>query len=111
VLKSSETVPTDVAGFLDAYVERCVTPAAQTSVNSIGSRIAVLREHLGELPLDALEEPGELNRFTSRSAHATRVELATIHRTLETLRAAMNWGMAQRRRSSGTRRFTGSACA
>src|SRR6266542_5269522 len=26
---------------------------------------------------------------------AKRVELATIHRTLETLRAAMNWGMAQ----------------
>jgi integrase len=50
---------------------------------------------LGDLPLEALEEPGEINRFKSQSAYAKRVELATIHRTLETLRAAMNWGMAQ----------------
>ena len=95
VQKSSDTPPKDITGFLDVYVERCVKPAALKSINSIGSRIAVLKEHLGELPLDALEEPGEINRFKSQSAYAKRVELATIHRTLETLRAAMNWGMAQ----------------
>jgi len=95
VQKSSDTAPKDVAGFLDTYVERCVKPAALKSVNSTCSRIAVLKEHLGKLPLDALEEADEINRFKSESDYAKRVELATIHRTLETLRAAMNWGMAQ----------------
>jgi len=95
VQKSSDAAPKDIAGFLDAYVERCVKPAALKSMNSIGSRIAVLKEHLGDLALDVLEEPGEINRFKSQSAYAKRVELATINRTLETLRAAMNWGMAQ----------------
>ncbi len=95
VQKSSDTTPKDVAGFLDAYVERCVTPAALKSVNSTCSRIDVLKRHLGELPLDSLEEPDVINRFKSGSEYAKRVELATIHRTLETLRAAMNWGMAQ----------------
>ncbi len=95
VQKSSNGAPKDVASFLDAYVERCVTPAALKSVNSTCSRVDVLKKHLGELPLDALEEPDEINRFKSGSDYAKRVELATIHRTLETLRAAMNWGMAQ----------------
>jgi integrase len=95
VQKSSDTAPKDVAGFLDAYVERCVKPAALKSANSTCSRIDVLKRHLGELPLDALEEPDVINRFKSGSEYAKRVELATIHRTLETLRAAMNWGMAQ----------------
>ena len=95
VQKSSDTAPKDVTGFLDAYVERCVKPAALKSVNSTCSRIDVLKRHLGELPLDALEEPDVINRFKSGSEYAKRVELATIHRTLETLRAAMNWGMAQ----------------
>ena len=95
VQKSSNGAPKDVASFLDAYVERCVKPAALKSVNSTCSRVDVLKKHLGELPLDALEEPDEINRFKSGSDYAKRVELATIHRTLETLRAAMNWGMAQ----------------
>jgi integrase len=59
------------------------------------SRVAVLKEHLGELPLDALEEPDEINRFKNESDYAEEVEIATVHRALETLRAAMNWGMAQ----------------
>ncbi len=92
---SSDAAPKDVAGFLDAYLERCVKPAALKSVNSTCSRIDVLKKHFGELPLDALEEPDVINRFKSGSDYAKRVELATIHRTLETLRAAMNWGMAQ----------------
>ena len=93
--KSSDTAPTDVASFLDAYVERCVKPAALKSVRSIFSRISVLKENLGELPLDSLEEPDDINRFKTDSDYAEDVELATMHRSLETLRAAMNWGMAQ----------------
>jgi integrase len=95
VRKPSNTAPTDVASFLDAYVERCVKPAELKSVKSTCSRIDVLKKHLGELSLDALEEPDALNRFKIGSDYAKRVELATMHRTLETLRAAMNWGMAQ----------------
>src|SRR5216684_7060231 len=72
----------DVAAFLDAYMERCVKPAALKSVNSTCSRIDVLKRHLGELPLDALEEPDVINRFKSGSEYAQRVELATIHRSL-----------------------------
>ncbi len=65
------------------------------SVNSIRSWIAVLKEHLGQLPLSALEEPDDINRFKTDSDYAEDVELAALHRMLETLRAAINWGMAQ----------------
>ena len=92
---SPDVVPKDVASFLDAYVERCVRPAELKSLKSTCSRIDVLKKHLGDLPIDALEEPDEINRFKTGSDYAERVELATIHRTLETLRHAMNWGMAQ----------------
>ena len=109
VQKSSNAAPKDVASFLNAYLERCVKPAALKRVNSTCSRNDVLKKHLGELPLEALEEPEEINRFKSGSDYAKRVELATIHRTLETLRAVMNWGMAQHRRSFGNRRSADSA--
>ena len=59
------------------------------------SQIAVLKEHLGHLPLSALEEPDEINRFKTDSDYAEDVEIASIHRVLERFRAAMNWGMAQ----------------
>jgi hypothetical protein len=45
--------------------------------------------------LDALEEPDDINRFKTESDYADEVEIATVHRALETLRAAMNWGKAQ----------------
>jgi integrase len=85
----------DVAAFLDAYLERYAKPAELRSINAICSRIAVLKQHLGHLPLSALEEPDEINRFKTDSDYAEDVELATMHRALETLRAAINWGMAQ----------------
>jgi integrase len=53
------------------------------------------RPNLGELPLDLLEEPDDINCFKTHSDYAEEVELATMHRSLETLRGAMNWGMAQ----------------
>ena len=34
-------------------------------------------EHLGELPLDALEEPDDINRFKTDSEYAEDVEIAT----------------------------------
>jgi integrase len=85
----------DVAAFLDAYWERCVKPAGLRSLGSVRSQIAVLKEHLGQLPLPSLEEPDEINPFKTDSDYAEDVELASIHRVLERLRAAINWGMAQ----------------
>jgi integrase len=85
----------NVSGFLDSYVERCVKPAGLKSVAAIRSRIGILKEHLGSLPVPILEEPDEINRFKTDSEYAEDVELATMHRVLEILRAAINWGMAQ----------------
>jgi hypothetical protein len=76
-------------------MDRCVRPAGLRSIRSVQSRVAALKQYLGELPLDALEEPDEINRFKTESDYADEVEIATVHRALETLRAAMNWAMAQ----------------
>ena len=85
---------TTVTAFLDAYLERCVKPAGLRSLGSVKSQIAVLKEHLGDISLSGLEDPDEINRFKT-SDYADDVELASVHRVLERLRAAMNWGMAQ----------------
>jgi integrase len=61
----------------------------------VRSQIGVLKENLGYLPLTALEEPDEINRFKTDSEWAEDVEIASVHRVLERLRAAMNWGMSQ----------------
>jgi hypothetical protein len=101
----------DVAAFLDAYWERCVKPAGLRSLGSIRSQLSVLKQHLGHLPLAALEEPDEINRFKADSDYAEDVELASIHRVLERLRAAINWGIAQTPRCSPGLHSTGSASA
>jgi integrase len=85
----------DVSAFLDAYMERCVKPAGLRSIAAVRSRIGVLKEHLGQLSLTELEDPDVINQFKADSEYAEDVEIATMHRVLETLRAAMNWGMAQ----------------
>ena len=90
-----DVAPKNVSAFLDAYLDRCVRPAGLRSIPSVHSRVAALKQYLGELPLDALEEPDDINRFKTESDYADEVEIATVHRALETLRAAMNWGMAQ----------------
>jgi hypothetical protein len=65
------------------------------SEKALCSRVAVLKRYLGDLPLDSLEDADDINRFKTDSDYAEDVELATLSRTLETLRAAMNWGLAQ----------------
>src|SRR5205085_8563258 len=84
-----------VAGFLDAYFERQVKPSGLRSVASVRSRIKVLKEYLGELPVKALEDPEVVNRFKSDSEYADEVEISTLHKVLATLRAAVHWGQAQ----------------
>jgi integrase len=85
----------DVSAFLNAYMDRCVKPAGLRSIAAVRSRVGVLKQHLGELPLADLEDPDVINQFKTDSEYAEDVEIATMHRVLETLRAAMNWGMAQ----------------
>jgi integrase len=92
---TTDVAPKTVAAFLDAYVERCAKPAGLRSFRSVQSRVAVLKDHLGQLPIDVLEEPDDINAFKADSDYAEQVELATMHRALETLRHAMNWGLAQ----------------
>jgi hypothetical protein len=75
--------------------ERCVKPAGLRSISAVRSRISVLKDYLGDCALSALEGADEINRFKTESEYAEDVEIATMHRALETLRAAMNWGMAQ----------------
>lgn len=82
-----------VAAFLDAYFERCVKSAGLRSVHTVRSQISVLKEYLGSLPVAAIEEPDDVNRF--KGDYGEHVEIASVHRVLERLRAAINWGMAQ----------------
>ena len=58
-------------------------------------RIKVLKQHFGHLPVKALEEPAVVNRFKTESEYARRVEIATLHKVLAILRAAIRWGQAQ----------------
>jgi hypothetical protein len=62
---------------------------------TVESQLRRLKEQLGHLPLEALEDPDEINRFKASSDYAEDLEIASIHRILERLRAAMNWGLAQ----------------
>ena len=67
----------------------------------------MLKECLGSLPVSAIKEPDEINRF--KADYGEDVEIASVHRVLERLRAAINW--RRHRRSWRSLRFTGSASA
>src|SRR5262249_39767397 len=79
-----------VAGFLDAYFERHAKPAGLRSIATVRSRIKVLKQYFGELPIRSLEDPDVINGFKSSSDYADDVELATVHKVLATLRAAIH---------------------
>lgn len=89
--RSSKTV----SAFLDAYYERCAKPAGLRSLATVESQLRRLKEQPGHLPLDALEDPDEINRFKASSDYAEDLEIASMYSVLERLRAAMNWGLAQ----------------
>src|SRR5436305_4306140 len=78
-----------VSAFLDAYFERCAKPAGLRSIATVESQLRRLKEQLGHLPLEALEDPDEINRLKTSSDYAEDLEIASIHRVLERLRAAM----------------------
>jgi hypothetical protein len=86
--KNEKTEIENVSEFLDAYFERCAKPAGLRSIGSVRSQIGVLKENLGNLPLAALEDADEINRFKTDSDWAEDVELASMppHRADETRR-------------------------
>jgi hypothetical protein len=55
-----------------AYL-RTLRQARGVEINSVRSRIAVLKQHLGELPPSALEEPDDINQFKTESDYADDV--------------------------------------
>src|SRR4051794_3656540 len=95
IRKQGATDLRQVAGFLDAYFERQVKPAGLRSVASVRSRIKVLKQYFGDLPVKSLEDPDVVNGFKSDSEYAEEVEISTLHKALATLRAAIHWGQAQ----------------
>ena len=98
ITPSVKPAPADlqhVAGFLDAYFERHLKPAGIRSLDTAAGRIKVLKQYFGDLPVRALEDAAVVNRFKTESDYAHKVEIATLHRVLATLRAAIRWGQAQ----------------
>jgi hypothetical protein len=84
-----------VEALLDSYFALHVKPSRLRSIASVASRIGVLKEHLGDLPVSQLERPDNINLFKSESEYANDVTASTLNKVLGTLRAAINWGMAQ----------------
>jgi integrase len=82
-----------VKEFLDRYFTNYVEAEGLKSTKTIGGHLKALKASLGELPVVALEKPGEIVRFkaTYRQGH----EVATVNRVLGALRAAINWGRFQ----------------
>ena len=98
-----------VAGFLDAYFERHLRPAGIRSLDTAAGRIKVLKEYFGDFPVKAPEDPEVVNRFKTDSEYARNVEIATLHKVLAILRAAIRWGQAQTPPLIDKSPFTGSA--
>ena len=91
---AAKNAPADlhhVAGFLDAYFERHLKPSGIRSASTVAGHVKVLKEHFGDLEVNALEDPDCVNRFKT-SDYARRVEVSTLHRVLGVLRAAIHWG-------------------
>jgi integrase len=81
---------TTAADFLDQYFERYVVAEGLRSVASIRSRVAALKNAIGELPVAALERAETIEDF-KREYGKTR-SIAAVNRTLGILRHAINWG-------------------
>lgn len=81
---------TTVADFLDQYFERYVVAEGLRSVASIRSRVAALKDAIGDLPVAALERAETIEDF-KREYGKTR-SIAAVNRTLGILRHAINWG-------------------
>jgi len=72
---------------------KAVYRAILKSATTVHGHLKALKASLGELPVIALEKPGEIAgcKATYRQGHA----VATVNRALGVLRAAINWGRFQ----------------
>lgn len=82
-----------VADFLDQYFTNYVEAEGLKSAETVRGHIKQLKESLGDLPVTALEKPGEIARF--KGQYRKGRALATVNRVLAVLRAAVNWGRFQ----------------
>ena len=82
-----------VTEFLDRYYTNYVEAEGLKSATTVHGHLKALKASLGELPVIALEKPGEIAGFKAkyRQGH----EVATVNRALGVLRAAINWGRFQ----------------
>jgi hypothetical protein len=96
-----------VAEFLDKYFTNYVEAECLKSATTISGHIKALKASLGNLPAATLEKSAEVTRF--KAAYRQGHEVATVNRALGVLRAAINWGRFQIRRSSRQRRSIVSA--
>ena len=82
-----------VTDFLDRYFTNYVEAEGLKSARTISGHLKALKASLGDLPVVALEKPGEIVRF--KAAYRDGHEVATVNRALGALRAAINWGRFQ----------------
>ena len=82
-----------VADFLDRYFTNYVEAEGLRDPTTVKGRLKALKSVLGNLPVRALEKPGDILRF--KAAYRKGREVATVNRALSTLRAAINWGRFQ----------------
>jgi integrase len=78
--------------FFDLYQTKYVEVEPLKSRDSILSRLRVLKQHLGDLPLKMLEKPGAIDDL--KAAYAGRKQ-ATLNRVLGQLRHAISWGIGR----------------
>jgi hypothetical protein len=93
--RSSPIVPKPAVGltvaeFLDRYYANYVEAGGLRTAGTIRGRLKAVQTCLGHLPVTTLEKPAEIKRF--KAAYRPGHEIATVHRALSTLRAAINWG-------------------
>lgn len=79
-----------ISQFLDSYYERYVVADSLRSLASIRSRLAALKEALGERPVEDLERVEPIEDF--KREYAESKSLASVNRTLAILRHAIDWG-------------------
>ena len=81
-----------VAQLLALYDEKYVDVGPLKSKPSIKSRLKTLRQHLGSLPVKALERPEAID--TLKGAYVGRKQAST-NRLLGQLRAVINWAVGR----------------
>ena len=104
--KETSTDLQNVTGFLDAYLERHLRPAGIRSLDTAAGRIKVLKQHLGDLPVKALEEPAIINRFKTESEYRAGSRSPRCTRCWRSCARPSAGARRRRRRSSTSRRST-----